>query len=162
MENMGNLTERKLMISFAQFRRTKWNITPIQGLKPSEVMLIFCIRRGVQSESTGMKVSEISNYLNVTSPTITQLIKGLEEQGLVEREMDQEDRRVVRIKLTEKGEDVAKRAGDVFKSTFHGLVEYLGEAKSIELADLLTKATAYFNDIGKQEASHLFTGDDLI
>lgn len=162
MENMGNLTVKKLMTSFSQFRKTNWNPTPISGLKPSEIMLMFCVRKGIQAESSGMKVSEISSHLNVTSPTITQLINGLEEQGFVERDMDPEDRRAVRIKLTKQGEFVAKEAAAGFYSTFHGLVEYLGEEKSTELAELLTMVTVYFNESEKSKAKHLHsTGDDL-
>lgn len=40
----------------------------------------------------------------VRPPTITKLVVALEEQGLVERETDDEDRRVVRVKATARGE----------------------------------------------------------
>jgi DNA-binding MarR family transcriptional regulator len=39
----------------------------------------------------------------VRPPTITKLVASLEEQGLVERETDAEDRRVVRVKATARG-----------------------------------------------------------
>ena len=39
----------------------------------------------------------------VRPPTITKLVAALEEQGLVERETDPEDRRVVRVKATARG-----------------------------------------------------------
>src|SRR5215210_6677108 len=40
----------------------------------------------------------LANAEQVRPPTITKLIAALEEQGLVERETDPEDRRVVRVK----------------------------------------------------------------
>ena len=40
----------------------------------------------------------------VRPPTITKLVAALEEQGLVERETDGQDRRVVRVKATARGE----------------------------------------------------------
>lgn len=40
----------------------------------------------------------------VRPPTITKLVAALEEQGLVERETDAEDRRIVRVKATARGE----------------------------------------------------------
>jgi DNA-binding MarR family transcriptional regulator len=39
----------------------------------------------------------------VRPPTITKLVAALEEQGLVERETDPEDRRVMRVKATARG-----------------------------------------------------------
>jgi len=39
----------------------------------------------------------------VRPPTITKLVAALEEQGLVERESDPEDRRVMRVKATARG-----------------------------------------------------------
>ncbi len=47
---------------------------------------------------------EISDHLRVAVSTMTGLIDKLEEKGLVRRERTEEDRRIVRISLTEKGE----------------------------------------------------------
>jgi len=99
-----------------------------------------------ESEAASMKVSEISKLMHVTSPTITQMLKGLEANGLVERHIDPNDRRAVRIALTERGEAVAHRAEEIFKDCFGGLVDYLGEQESNQLAELLLKARHYFNE----------------
>lgn len=99
-----------------------------------------------ESEIPSMKVSEISKLMHVTSPTITQMLKGLEANGLVERHIDPNDRRAVRIALTERGEAVARRAEGIFRDSFSGLVEYLGEEESSQLAELLLKAHRYFNE----------------
>ena len=50
-----------------------------------------------------MKVSDISDYLNVTRPSITKLIRELEGFGAVVKLQDGADRRVVRISLTDLG-----------------------------------------------------------
>jgi DNA-binding MarR family transcriptional regulator len=91
-------------------------------------------------------VSEISKQLGVTSPTITQLLKGLEAHGLIERHIDTIDRRAVGIKLTAKGVMVAQQASDAFFASIKGLVEYLGEEQSDQLAELLSKVFRYFSE----------------
>ncbi|HEY1349611.1 MAG TPA: MarR family transcriptional regulator [Ktedonobacteraceae bacterium] len=130
-----------------------------------EIGVLFIIRGGAQSDThtlkmseagnivrvtasgvPTMKVSEISKLLHVTSPTITQLLKGLEANGLVERHIDSHDRRAVRIALTERGEAVARQAEEIFIDSFQGLVESLGEQESNRLAELLCKAYCYFNE----------------
>lgn len=112
-------------------------------LKMSEVGHMV---RVTTSEAPTMKVSEISRLLHVTSPTITQLLKGLEAHGLVERRLDPHDRRAVRIALTERGEAVAQQAEEIFVDSFRGLVEYLGEEASNQLAGLLYRAYRYFDE----------------
>lgn len=102
--------------------------------------------RVMPSEAPTMKVSEISKLLHVTSPTITQMLKGLEANGLVERHIDPNDRRSVRIALTERGEKVAQHAEKIFTDSFIGLAEFLGEEESNQLIELLSKAYRYFNE----------------
>ena len=82
----------------------------------------------------------------MTSPTITQLLKGLEAHGLIERHIDAIDRRAVGIKLTAKGAMVAQQAADAFVASIKGLVEYLGEEQSDQLAELLSKVFRYFSE----------------
>ena len=112
---------------------------PVAGLKHSEIGLIFFIVHYCKRGDDGIKISELSNKMQVTSPTITQLVTGLEESGLVERKMDKEDRRSVKVTLTEKGREVAAKAEEEFLSTFRSAVERMGEEKTIHLIELLNE-----------------------
>ena len=49
------------------------------------------------------KMSEIGGVLKVTKPNITFLVDKMEESGLIEREKDLNDRRIINICLTQKG-----------------------------------------------------------
>lgn len=146
-----NPVARKLMDAFSQFHRLKWRKSPVAGLKLSEVGVLLNIKKTLKPDSPGVKVSDISSALQVAAPTITQLINSLEADGFVERSMDKEDRRAVRVNLTAKGEDVIGKATEAFYTSFNGLVEYLGEAKSAELAELLSQVFVYFNEIKKDQ-----------
>lgn len=151
MEKNRNPVAQKLLEAFTQFHRLNWKQSPIDGLKSSEIMVLFCIKKRVDSNSPGIKVSDISSALRVAAPTITQLINSLETKSFVERTMDTEDRRAVRVKLTDKGECTIEKISDAFFESFNGLVEYLGEDKSNELAVLLSKAFIYFNERRKEK-----------
>lgn len=130
---------------FSGFKRMHWKESPIKGLKPSEIMVMICLKKNVTEDSPGMKTSQIGKIMRVTSPTVTQLVNSLEVHGLVERHIDSRDRRAVRIKLSEKGELQMKKAYTSIMTTLNGLITYLGEAKSRELIKLLSEASAYFN-----------------
>jgi DNA-binding MarR family transcriptional regulator len=86
--------------------------------------------------------------MNVAPPSVTQQLNGLEKQGYVERKMDKEDRRVVRVSLTSKGQIILKQASDDFLSSITGLVNYLGEQDSLVLTDLLVRVSDYFQRVG--------------
>ena len=141
-----NPIAQKLLEAFSQFHKLNWKQSPIVGLKSSEIMVLYCIKKRTPPESPGIKVSEISSALRVATPTITQLINGLETNGYVERAMDSEDRRVVRVKLTGKGETTVDKASDALFDSFNGLVDYLGEEDSNRLAEVLSKVYRYFSE----------------
>lgn len=137
---------QELLDAFTRFKLAKWHHTPGVDVRPREIMVFRLIReRGGGPGGAGITVSEISDFLGVTSPTVTQLLNSLEEGGFVERSADPSDRRAVRIRLTEKGESALNRAMASFFTAFDGLVEYLGEADSHALAELLSRASVYFS-----------------
>ncbi|GAC1391274.1 MAG: hypothetical protein NVSMB38_11280 [Ktedonobacteraceae bacterium] len=133
--------------AFWQFHHEKMQHV-LTGCNPSEGRILFMIREGTKTLGREPKVSEISKLLHVTSPTVTQLIKSLEANGLVERRLDPTDRRAVGLVLTERGEKVVEKAEETFVTTFQGLIEYLGEEQSNQLVELLVKAKSYFDDKG--------------
>ncbi|MEK4003934.1 MarR family winged helix-turn-helix transcriptional regulator [Paenibacillus sp. FSL H3-0333] len=108
--------------------------------------LLICIARASHASDQGLKVSEISRFLGLTPPTVTQLINSLEAKQMVERQADPSDRRVVRIKLTEQGKIITRRARDHMDATLNRMVEYLGEEESDQLAELLLKVYAFMED----------------
>jgi DNA-binding MarR family transcriptional regulator len=146
MSVQTNASEQRLLQALDQFHRTRWHDqATVGGCKPSEIRVLFCIKNGAKPGAP-MKVSEISKQMHVTSPTITQLLNSLEPNGLVERQIDPDDRRSVGIKLTVKGEWVTERAWEGFLTTLRGLIEYLGEEDSEQLADLLFKMLRYIEE----------------
>jgi DNA-binding MarR family transcriptional regulator len=54
-------------------------------------------------EQDGITISAISHNRGVDAPTVTGIVKRLEQSKLVERLHDEQDRRVVKVYLTEEG-----------------------------------------------------------
>lgn len=145
---------QNIMRAFLLFKRSPWHHRSIEGYKPSEIRMLLCIQKGIQHAPFEMKVSDISKLLQVTAPTVTQLIKGLEAEGLVERNTASTDRRAVGIKLTARGEMITQKAHADFVTILNGLVEYLGEEQSNQLVELLNSASTYFNTCDAADPSH--------
>jgi DNA-binding MarR family transcriptional regulator len=146
MDQTTNTTQQKLLSALTQLKRLGWHQRTIAGCKPSEIRVLFCVKEGTNPDLPEIKVSEIGKQLGVTSPTITQLLKSLEAHGLIERNIDALDRRAVGVKLTVKGAMVAQQAGEAFLASIKGLIEYLGEEQSDQLAELLSRVFRYFSE----------------
>jgi DNA-binding MarR family transcriptional regulator len=56
----------------------------------------------------GMTIGIMSQKRNVDAPAATGIVTRLEQTGLVERRHDREDRRVVKVYLTEEGRDISQ------------------------------------------------------
>jgi DNA-binding MarR family transcriptional regulator len=144
-----NVTVR-LLRAFMMHDRIDWKSRTVMGCKPSELKLLFCVLRHSIGGTPEMKVSEISKALRVTSPTVTQLINGLEAKGLVVRSTDHQDRRSSLVGLTDKGQVVAIQARSMIMATFCDLTNFLGEEDSRQLAELLERVFHYFNEKQKE------------
>ena len=158
----SSLVVQKLMRVFMQFNKTVWQQQQhtVAGCKPSEIRVLFCVKRGMKPGASEIKVSEISKLLLVTSPTVTQLLKGLEANGLIERHIDPIDRRAVGVRLTQKGEDVTRQALNSLVTSLQGLVEYLGEEESDQLVELLSKVFRYFSTQEVNVQQSRWNGDE--
>ena len=69
-------------------------------LSMSEMRAIECVGSGRQK---GRTVTEISQELDITLPSVTAMMKRLETKGYVTRQRSLEDGRQVRVRLTESG-----------------------------------------------------------
>ena len=125
----------KKLIDALMSLRHMYRREPITSLKRSEIGMLFMIQH--HSGEDGIKVSEISNLMKVTSPTVTQSVTALEAQGLVCRRMDPFDRRIIKVSLTDKGREIARQAQRDMIEAFSTVVMQLGDEKAEQLAELL-------------------------
>ncbi|MCG7408179.1 MarR family transcriptional regulator [Paenibacillus sp. ACRRX] len=147
-------TAYKLAQSFMRLSKAEWHQRMTTGKKRSEMMLLFCIKRQAHDGEPAMRVSEISSLLRVASPTVTQTLNGLENKGLIERVMDKQDRRAVRVKLTEAGIKLTEEGEQRFADHMNGLIAYLGEEDSGQLVELLKKVYEYYDMLNQEHEQH--------
>lgn len=136
-------TAQRLMDSFFHIRGLNRLHHRGMSQKPGEMMVLYSLSLHARKNSDGMMVSEISEKLNVTSPTITQHINSLEAQGLIERRPDPSDRRIVRIRLSQQGEQMIDHLKEARLAMFVDLAKHLGKEKSLLLSDILREASDF-------------------
>ena len=83
--------------------------------------------------------SEIGEKMMVTVSNLTGIVDRLEEKGLVTRERDAHDRRVIRVRLTEKGSKLYKNTIPLFEKSIAQFFSPLDKPQQKELSSLLRK-----------------------
>lgn len=146
LQKQFNNTVNRFVDTFDKLVRAERKIQPVLGIKNSEVRVLLCIGSLLHEGQQVINVSQISNKLQVTSPTVTELTKSLSSKGYIERYTDAKDKRVVDIKLTDKGEKYVQKVATYYNALFSGLIERLGEEQSEKLIDLLDQVCLYLNE----------------
>jgi DNA-binding MarR family transcriptional regulator len=82
---------------------------------------------------------ELSKLLGIDTGLMTRMLDKLETKGLLKRSRSLEDRRVVNLKLTKKGEAVASRLPDVVPVVLNRRLNKFTRAEFQELRRLLHK-----------------------
>lgn len=146
-ENMPALVD-----VFQQFARADWRKkTMWGGLKASEVRMLVCVKQSNDKGTTGTTVTEISKMLQVTSPTVTQMLNSLIAAGYLIRTADKNDRRITEITLTDKGDQIAQKAVKRYSAIFTGMIDHLGKEKSDQLVEMLNEVFQYLESANSKE-----------
>lgn len=105
-----------------------WDITP-SHLRALRVLM----RRGV------MRLSELSDHLNIAARSTTEVVDALETRGLVERRPDPDDRRATLVVLTEHGTSVLDAIRTARGTEAQRAFGRLSQADRAHLARILRK-----------------------
>lgn len=92
----------------AAVRRARSRVAdqPGAGLTPSQFRLLAALE-----DAPSLTVGELARAAGVSSPTATKMLDGLEQDGIVKRERDAEDRRRMAVRPTAKGRRALAKAG---------------------------------------------------
>jgi len=82
---------------------------------------------GVLMKSGPCPISEIGRSLYISKPYMTVLIDSLMEKGLIGREHDTGDRRVILVSITPEGKKHLRRAFEIYKEDLKTLLSCLGK-----------------------------------
>lgn len=99
-------------------------------------MITLCY---IQKRNPLMK--DIAEYLLITPPSATSLLNSIISAGLAKRESEKNDRRIVRIKITKKGEEHIKNNYKKISEKIRKNLEVLDEKEQKQLSEILKKIT---------------------
>ena len=78
---------------------------------------------GLLYQHDGMSQKEMASALNLSPATMTVTLKRMEKAGLVCREMDEHDQRILRVHLSEQGKQMWLKSADQIRCVTEELLE---------------------------------------
>ena len=136
-----DLSEQMLIIK--DFIDEFYNKTVFHGekslnsdLTPAQIKSFFAFEKDDQAYPIG----ELGKNARVKSSTMTDMIDRLEKDGIAERTRDEDDRRVVKVRLTDKGKKIKRQFSVKMREGVEAAFAHLSEDEKKELIDHLKGA----------------------
>ncbi|MBN1689489.1 MAG: MarR family transcriptional regulator [Dehalococcoidia bacterium] len=105
-------------------------------MRPPQVHILFYI----SGKPQGVSVKDLAGTLGVTPGAVSQFVDALVEKGLLNREEDPDDRRLLRIKLTEFAAGKFREFRKDYFATVSRVFDLLSDEELQQLTELLMKA----------------------
>ncbi len=91
------------------------------------------------SRNDGCKQSDIAKIEHLTAATVTVMLQTMEKNGLIERKNDENDLRIMRVYITQKGRDVQLKCDEAIENMEKEIYEGFTEDEIEAFKRLLTK-----------------------
>lgn len=103
-----------------------------QGVTPSYIHYLDVIRQ-LEAKGVQVKISDISDVLNIPRPGVTRTVKDMEKKGYLRKFSSKEDGRITYITMTDKGKDLS----DKYDIKYYGELSKYLDCISQEEADCM-------------------------
>jgi len=109
------------------------------GISPMELR---CLRELLENRFPSIR--ELSAKMDLTPSRITHIINGLEKKKLLERRIDEDDRRVIKVSLSDNGKTFAQK---IMKDYIRFHLEIINLIEKNELNQMLSCLQRFLNSV---------------
>ena len=147
---MTNEKIKRMFDACYQAKRIREMLPPLpQGVMPSYIQYMDKIQT-MEKQGICVKVSDISDALNIPRPGVTRTVKEMETKGYLQKLSSPDDGRVTFITLTEAGKALSRKYDEHY---FNELSSYLDDI-SEEDADCMICTIGKFYEIMSERREH--------
>lgn len=126
---MNNKTIKRMFDACYLAKRTREMLPALpKGVMPSYIQYLDVIQ-AMEAEYHQVRVSDVSDAMNLPRPGVTRTIKEMEMKGYLRKFASPEDGRVVYISLTEAGKELSRKYDQQY---FDALSPYMEEISEEE------------------------------
>ncbi|MUM64244.1 MarR family transcriptional regulator [Acidianus infernus] len=87
-----------------------------RGLSYTEVSTLYFLKSGEKN------VSSLAEFVGVNKSTMVEILDRLESEGMITRSRDEKDRRVVLVKITQKGFEELENVRQAYKNLINDIL----------------------------------------
>ena len=102
-------------------------------------------------DNRGMAQKELAKHIGVKPPSITVMLKKLEAEAYIEKKQDENDQRIMRIFLTEKGKNIAAKMETVMEQLEQEAFANMNEQEVMLFRRLLLQMRDNLKSAGRKE-----------
>jgi len=147
MEFLRSLFKLKSLLS-AEFGKD--NKASRSCINIPEYILMRQIADNSAASDSNTTLSDIREYLSITKAAVSQILKSLENKGLINRDVDKNNRRNLIITLTPEGQEMLKIKDAEFNERFSKIATALGESDITQMIAIITRMSNMISKMNRE------------
>ena len=142
---MTNETIKRMFDACYKAKRIREMLPPLpKGVMPSFIHYLDVIKK-LEATGVQVKISDISNVMNIPRPGVTRTVKDMESKGYLKKTASPMDKRITYITLTASGKKLSQKYDEDY---FTALVPYLDNIPE-ENIDITVNTIEMFYEVMK-------------
>ena len=147
---MTNEKIKRMLDACYLAKRIREMLPPLpEGVMPSYIKYLEAVQT-LEKNSSHVRVSDISDVLDLPRPGVTRTVKEMEQKGYLRKLASPDDRRVTYISITEEGRELSRKYDENYFSELSADVDDISE----EEADCMIRTIGKFYEIMCERRKH--------
>lgn len=140
---MTNEKIKRMLDACYLAKRIREMLPPLpEGVMPSYIKYLEVVQT-LEKNSSHVRVSDISDALDLPRPGVTRTVKEMEQKGYLRKLASSDDRRVTYISITEEGRELSRKYNENYFSELSAYLDDISE----EEADCMIRTIGKFYEI---------------
>ena len=147
---MTNEKIKRMLDACYLAKRIREMLPPLpEGVMPSYIKYLEAVQT-LEKNSSHVRVSDISDALDLPRPGVTRTVKEMEQKGYLRKLASPDDRRVTYISITEEGRELSRKYDENYFSELSAYLDDISE----EEADCMIRTIGKFYEIMGERRKH--------
>ena len=138
---MTNRMIKKMFDACYQAKRIREMLPPLpDGVTPSYIHYLDVIQ-ALERKGVSVKISDISDTLNIPRPGVTRTVKDMEKKGYLRKIDSPEDGRITYISITQAGKELHQKYDEQY---FNALAPYMSVISEEEAENMVQTIEKFY------------------